>query len=185
MLPFSVSGREISPVWFVLDCTSLVTRVGSLSIILLTLLSLNLVSAYVHFFGTLYCCLHLHPHCTLFLISLVLGGWVGLSEITNIGNGDFLVIERDNRAGPDAAIKRIYKISLGTNLDVIVDGSNVTKSLYRNILPDVSTAIGGLALEKVEGMALLKGNLWFNTDNDGTDGTSGESRLINLGKLVR
>jgi hypothetical protein len=57
--------------------------------------------------------------------------------------------------------------------------------LYRDILPDVSTAIGGLALEKVEGMALLKGNLWFNTDNDGTDGTSGESRLINLGKLVR
>jgi hypothetical protein len=123
-------------------------------------------------------------HIALFFISLV-GGWVGLSEITNIGKGDFLVIERDNRAGPDAAIKRIYKISLGTNLDVIVDGSNVTKSLYRNILPDVSTAIGGLALEKVEGMALLKGNLWFNTDNDGTDGTSGESRLINLGKLVR
>jgi len=48
----------------------------------------------------------------------------------------------------------------------------------------MSTAIGGLALEKVKGMALLDGNVWINTDNDGTDGTSGESRLINLGKLV-
>jgi hypothetical protein len=121
-------------------------------------------------------------HITLFSHSSLVGGWVGLSEITNIGKGDFLLIERDNRAGPDAAIKRIYKISLGTDLDVI---ANLTKSLYLNILPYVSTAIGGLALEKVEGMALLDGYLWFNTDNDGTDGSSGESRLINLGKLVR
>jgi hypothetical protein len=115
------------------------------------------------------------------------GGWVGLSEITAIGGGKFLLVERDNRAGPDAAIKRIYTISLGI-LDSVVDGITgtcVEKTLYRDILPDVSTAIGGLALEKVEGMALLNGRVWINTDNDGTDGTSGESRLINLGKLVR
>jgi hypothetical protein len=108
---------------------------------------------------------------------------IGLSEITNIGGGDFLVIERDNRAGPDAAIKRIYNILLG-DLNFIVDGANVTKTLYCDILPDVSTAIGGLALEKVEGMALLDGDVWINTDNGGTNGTSGESCLINLGKLV-
>ena len=122
------------------------------------------------------------PTLHFFSHSSLVGGWVGLSEITNIGKGDFLLIERDNRAGPDAAIKHIYKISLGTDLDVI---ANLTKSLYLNILPYVSTAIGGLALEKVEGMALLDGYLWFNTDNDGTDGSSGESCLINLGKLVR
>ena len=57
--------------------------------------------------------------------------------------------------------------------------------MYRDILPDVSTAIGGLALEKVEGMALLNSRVWINTDNDGTDGTSGETQLINLGQLVR
>ncbi|KAL3774661.1 hypothetical protein ACHAW5_003670 [Stephanodiscus triporus] len=114
------------------------------------------------------------------------GGWVGLSEITGIGGGKFLLVERDNRAGPDAAIKRIYTISLGP-LDKVVDGINgtcVKKTLYRDILPDVSTAIGGLALEKVEGMALLNGRVWINTDNDGTDGTSGETQLINLGQLV-
>lgn len=110
------------------------------------------------------------------------GGWVGLSDITNIGRGNFLLVERDNRAGPDAAIKRIYKISLG-QLDTIVDGANVTKTLYQDILPDLSARIGGLALEKVEGMALLNGYVWVCTDNDGTDGTSGESRLIKLGKL--
>ena len=47
----------------------------------------------------------------------------------------------------------------------------------------MSTKIGGLALEKVEGMALLNGYVWVGTDNDGTDNTSGESRLIKLGKL--
>ena len=36
------------------------------------------------------------------------GGWVGLSDITNVGEGEYLVLERDNQGGPDAAIKRIY-----------------------------------------------------------------------------
>jgi len=40
------------------------------------------------------------------------GGWVGLSDITSLGNGDFLVIERDNQGGPDAAIKRLYRFSI-------------------------------------------------------------------------
>ncbi len=184
MLPSTINGRETLQIGFVLDCTILVTRVGSLSIILLTLLSPNLVSTFISVsFGGILLLLVPRPHCTFFSHYSLAGGWVGLSEITNIGGGNFLVIEHDNRAGPDAAIKHIYNISLG-DLNFIIDGENVTKTLYRDILPDVSTAIGGLALEKVKGMALLDGDVWINTDNDGTNGTSSESRLINLGKLV-
>jgi hypothetical protein len=35
-------------------------------------------------------------------------GWVGLSDLAYLGNDELAVIERDNQAGPDAAIKRIY-----------------------------------------------------------------------------
>ena len=67
----------------------------------------------------------------------------------------------------------------------MVDGSTVTtKSLVRDVLADVSTDIGGLALEKIEGIAVLNGNTWIVNDNDGVVDTSGESRLINLGGLV-
>jgi hypothetical protein len=55
--------------------------------------------------------------------------------------------------------------------------------LVRDVLPDVSTAIAGLAFEKIEGIAYLDGNIWINNDNDGLKDNSGESRLIKLGKL--
>lgn len=38
------------------------------------------------------------------------GGWVGLSEITSRGDGTFIVLERDDQGGPDAAIKRLYAV---------------------------------------------------------------------------
>lgn len=40
------------------------------------------------------------------------GGWVGLSDLTALGDGKFLVVERDNQGGPDAAIKRLYTIDV-------------------------------------------------------------------------
>ncbi len=55
-------------------------------------------------------------------------GWVGLSDITALGGGDFLIVERDNQGGPDAAIKKIYGISLG-DIDSVPDGSTITKTL--------------------------------------------------------
>ena len=124
-------------------------------------------------------------HATTVLTSFVFlaGGYVGLSDIVSVGGGKFLLVERDNQGGPDAAVKRIYSVSLG-NLGAVVDGSTVTKLLVWDVLPDVSTAIGGLALEKIEGIALLNGDIWINTDNDGLSDSSGESRLIKLGGLV-
>jgi len=109
------------------------------------------------------------------------GGWVGLSDISSVGEGDFLVLERDNQGGPDAAIKKIYSISLG-DLDGVSDGDVITKTLVRDILNE--TAPGGVPLEKVEGLAILDGNVWIVNDNDGLDDSSGETQLINLGDII-
>ena len=108
------------------------------------------------------------------------GGWVGLSDITSLGNGQFLVLERDNKGGPDAAIKRLYKVDLNS----VTEGSTITKTLVRNIMADL-TAPGSLAFEKVEGSAIMaNGDIYIINDNDGVDDNSGETQLINLGNLL-
>ena len=56
------------------------------------------------------------------------GGWVGLSDIAPLGKGKFLVLERDNQGGPDAALKKIYSIDLGDYS--WEDGTLLTKMLY-------------------------------------------------------
>tara|TARA_R110001599_G_scaffold103352_5_gene262909 strand:- start:27653 stop:30130 length:2478 start_codon:yes stop_codon:yes gene_type:complete len=107
------------------------------------------------------------------------GGWVGLSEISSIGNGEFLVIERDNQGGPDAVIKRLYKFdAIG-----LADGALVSKKLVRDVMPDMLVT-GGLITEKIEGIAIMKnGDVLMVNDNDGVDDSNGETQLLNLGKL--
>ena len=107
------------------------------------------------------------------------GGWVGLSDITALGDGEFLVLERDNQGGPDAAIKRLYRINLA---DATAD-STVEKNLVRDLMPDLKKA-HGLVAEKVEGLAVAKnGDVYIVNDNDGVDDNSGETQLLNLGPL--
>jgi hypothetical protein len=113
------------------------------------------------------------------------GGWVGLSEITALGDDRFAVIERDNQAGTDARIKRIYEFSVA-GLTPEPQGSDfpvVTKKLVRDLIPDL-TADNGLVLEKVEGLTVTaKGDAFIVTDNDGVDDSSGETQLIDLGPI--
>lgn len=107
------------------------------------------------------------------------GGWVGLSDITALGNQQFLVVERDNQAGPDARIKRLYRI----DLKGVAAGSTVAKTLVRDLLPDLK-APGGLVVEKIEGSAVLaNGDVYVVNDNDGVNDNSGETLLLNLGRL--
>ncbi len=104
------------------------------------------------------------------------GGWVGLSDITSIGNGEFIILERDNQGGPDAAIKRLYRI----NLDGVEDGTTVEKMLIRDLMGDLA-APAGLVYEKVEGFAVTaNGSAFVINDNDGVDDNSGETQLIRI-----
>lgn len=112
------------------------------------------------------------------------GGWVGLSDITAVGNGVFLVVERDNQGGPDAAIKRLYRIDLSSvrNGRLI---SRADKVLVRDLLAEGDiTQFGNLAFEKIEGSAVTAdGTVYVSNDNDGVDDNSGENQLVNLGRL--
>ena len=108
------------------------------------------------------------------------GGWVGLSDITSLGNGRFLVIERDNQGGPDAAIKRLYTF----DVTGLAADSVVTKTLLDDLIDDLGST-GGLTAEKVEGSAVdAMGQVWIINDNDGVDDNSGETNLINLGNIL-
>ena len=113
------------------------------------------------------------------------GGWVGLSDLTSLGDGSFLVLERDNQGGPDAAIKRIYRIDLSSasDGDTIARGD---KQLLRDLLAEGDlTQFGNLAFEKVEGLAVMAdGDVYISNDNDGVDDNSGENQLINLGNIL-
>ena len=113
------------------------------------------------------------------VVTSVNGGWVGLSEIMALGSNRFAVIERDNQAGPDATIKKIYRIDLTGK----VDGNVLSKTLVRDVLPDLR-ATRGHVLEKIEGLArLADGNVYLVNDNDGLDKGNGETQLIKLGKI--
>ena len=108
------------------------------------------------------------------------GGWVGLSDISNVGAGEFLVLERDNQGGPDAAIKRVYKIDLGAY--IFSDGTKINKDLVKDLMEDLEEGNGSV-IEKVEGLAVTgSGDIWINSDNDGVDDNSGEQILMKVGE---
>lgn len=108
------------------------------------------------------------------------GGWVGLSEITALGNNRFMVVERDNQGGPDARIKRLYRIDLTGQ----ASGSTLAKTLIRDLMPDLRAPNGNI-YEKIEGLAVMaSGDVLIVNDNDGVDDNSGEIQLLNLGQLL-
>jgi len=112
------------------------------------------------------------------------GGWVGLYDISSVGGGDFLVLERDNQGGPDARVKRIYKISLGNAWDGYVSGETITKELYVDMLLSENLPMrNGSIYDKTEGLTVTKtGDVWIVNDNDGVDNGNGEIGLISIGK---
>lgn len=118
------------------------------------------------------------------------GGFVGLSELVALGNQEFAVIERDNQAGEDAVIKRIYKFSIAgltalpdTEVGITPNFPLVSKELVRDLVSDLE-APGGAIIEKVEGMAVLpSGETLVVTDNDGGDDSNGETQLLRINGL--
>lgn len=115
------------------------------------------------------------------------GGWVCLSEITALGNGETAVVERDNQDNTDVRIKRIYKIT-ANSVALRPDGGTfdtLGKSLARDLLPNLQ-ARGGMVLEKIESPAVTEnGDLLFANDNDGVDDSNSETQLIRLERALR
>ncbi len=111
-------------------------------------------------------------------------GWVGLSEVTAY-NGDLYIIERDNQIGENAEIKRLYKVagselkpkSLGSKLPV------VKKTLAHDFMPELMS-LNGVTQDKIEGFTVdAEGIGYAITDNDGVDGSSGETLFFTIGKM--
>lgn len=112
-------------------------------------------------------------------------GWVGLSEITSIGNGQVIIIERDNQIGDAAKIKKLYRVDLSAVTPAALGGELpvVAKTLERDLMPDLA-AFNGYILDKVEGFTVdAAGNAFFVTDNDGIDDSNGETLFVGIGKL--
>jgi len=111
-------------------------------------------------------------------------GWVGLSEITAAGDR-MIVIERDNQIAEKAKIKKLYSVAISDMEPRALGGELplVKKTELRDLLPDLQ-APKGYVLDKVESFAIdAAGDAYIVTDNDGVDGSSGETQFLKLGKL--
>ncbi len=113
-------------------------------------------------------------------------GWVGLSEITSVGDGKVVVIERDNQIGEAAKLKALYSVDLSSVTPAPLGGELpvVEKTLVRDLMPNLAAG-NGYILDKVEGFTVdAAGNAFFVTDNDGVDDSSGETVFVGLGPLT-
>lgn len=113
------------------------------------------------------------------------GGWVGLSEITLLPNGTFAIIERDNRVGTEARIKRVYGVDLD-GVDFRPHGEEldrIDKVLLLDLLDDLA-AQSVLTPDKLEGLAVdARGRIFSVTDNDGLDEALGQTLFQRVGRI--
>jgi hypothetical protein len=126
-------------------------------------------------------------HYPLDAVESPFGGWIGLSEIVALNADSFAVIERDNQAGADARVKRLYRFSVAgvdpsadTPPGVVPTFPVLEKTLAADLMPALQ-ATGGAVLEKIEGLAVQpNGDALIVNDNDGVDDSSGETQLLRL-----
>jgi hypothetical protein len=108
--------------------------------------------------------------------------WVGLSEITAVGDGEYIVIERDNLTGDFSKVKTLAQFDWHTTRDGIVRRSE--RSVY-DLLPSLRTTDGWIT-DKPEGVAVTDdGRTFVVTDNDGVEDWSGETWFLSLGRYWR
>lgn len=113
------------------------------------------------------------------------GGWVGLSEITHLGEGRFLLIERDNQTGLQSTHKVLTVVSLGDATPVPFGETPpvLEREVVVDLLPLLNATNGWIG-DKPEGVAVTAdGTVWLVTDNDGVDDASGETLFLAVGTL--
>lgn len=117
------------------------------------------------------------------------GGWIGLSDLTPLPNGNFAIIERDKGWGPstglNAELKALFEVDLAS-ADFRPYGDElvtIDKHLFLDVLPALE-ANSIWTAEKLEGFAVTGDNRMFVvTDNDGVDDAPGETVFLNLGTV--
>ena len=76
------------------------------------------------------------------------------------------------------ALADLKPAALGGELPV------VKKEEVRDLIPDLKGATNGFVVDKVEGFAIdAAGNGFVMTDNDGVDGSSGETLFFGIGPM--
>ncbi|MBT0767586.1 esterase-like activity of phytase family protein [Kineosporia sp. J2-2] len=113
------------------------------------------------------------------------GDWIGLSEITSLGDNRFAVIERDKLNGPNARVKRIYTVTLPKTDPADGTLPVLKKKLAKDVLPDLE-ATNGWTQEKLEGLTVGgDGRVYISTDNDALDDSTGETVFMSIGKASK
>jgi hypothetical protein len=103
--------------------------------------------------------------------------WVGLSEITPVGDGTFAFIERDNLTGEYAQFKSLTRASLSSG-----PITRAAKTTF-DLLPSMRATHGWIT-DKPEGLAIARdGRVYVVTDNDGVEDWTGETQLLRLGRV--
>lgn len=111
------------------------------------------------------------------------GAWVGLSEIVALDERSFAVLERDNQQGPKAVVKRVYRVSLDATSEQGLSYPVFTKTLVRDLLPDLQARNGWIP-DKVEGLTVgADGEVYAVSDNDGLGDAVGETYFLRLGPV--
>jgi len=106
-----------------------------------------------------------------------------VSELVAVDADTLAVIERDNRPGVFAEIKRVYTVSIA-GLTPAPTGAPLPiapKALAVDLLPALAAG-NGWVQEKVEGLTVGgNGQVYVVTDNDGVEDATGETVFLRLG----
>ena len=106
-----------------------------------------------------------------------------VSELVAVDADTFAVIERDNRAGVFAQVKRVYTVSVA-GLTPVPTGAPLPiapKTLAVDLLPALAAG-NGWVQEKLEGLTVGgDGQVYAVTDNDGVEDATGETVFLRLG----
>ena len=104
--------------------------------------------------------------------------WVGLSEIVLLEDGTFGLIERDNLTGDFSQLKWLTKVDLSAPV------TRADKAVH-DLLPDLRAGNGWIT-DKPEGFTVAAdGRAYVVTDNDGVEDWTGETQLLDLGRIRR
>lgn len=118
----------------------------------------------------------------------VKGDWIGLSEIVNLGQDRYAVIERDKQIGGAIKLKAVYTFSL-KDVAAFNGVTEETSQIAGSVIKKTKALELGATIapfEKLEGLAVTsKGKVWAAVDNDGGNHKSGLYAVADLKNVLK